>query len=116
MGPVGPILAACGANLWPSWTDLGPLWGHRGPTYLPNRPKMAPKGAQLSPNGTQEDPKVAQLRPQNPPRGVPNRSQIGLRRLSNIEAEKGSALPNLKRPFWQILGPSWGPYGAYVGP
>ena len=54
--------------------------------------------------------------PKRGPRGVPRGSQIGLPRPSNIEAEKGSAPPNLKRGSGPFLGPSWGPYRPYVGP
>ena len=35
----------------------------------------------------------------------PKRLQIALPRLSNIEAQKGRLRVNLKRPFWESLGP-----------
>ena len=75
----------------------------------PRCPQVGPRWPQVGPRGAQDGPQMA-------PREVPNRSQIGLPRPSNIEAEKGSARINLKCPFGSILAPSWGPYRAYVGP
>ena len=79
-------------------------------------PKMASRWPQDGPRWHQVGPKSAQDGPQMAPRGAPNRSQIGLPRPSNIEAEKGSAVTNLKCGFGLFLGPSWGPYRPYVGP
>ena len=58
----------------------------------------------------------AQHGPKMGPGGVPRGSQIGPPRLSNIEAQKGSARIDLKYGSGPFLGPTWGPYWPYVGP
>ena len=65
-----------------------------------------PKMTQVRPKMAQDDPKMAQdgrkRGPKRGPRGVPEGSQIGLPRFSNIEAEKGRPPINLKCPFLQF--------------
>ena len=62
------------------WLQDGPSWPQDGPKSAPRAPKMAPRWPNMSPRGAQDELK----------RG-PKRLQIGLPRLSNIEAKKGSA-------------------------
>ena len=75
-------------------------------------PKMAQHGPKMGPRW----PKMAQDGPKMGPRWAQDGSKIGLPRPSNIEADIGSAGVNLKYRFGPILGPSWGPYGAHMGP
>ena len=85
-----------------------------------SRPQMAPQGPKMAPprgpRWPQDGPRGAQDGPQMAPRGAPNRSQIGLPRPSNIEAEKGRPAVNLRYGFGPFWDPSWGPYRPYVGP
>ena len=94
-----------GATMAPKEPQMGPRW----PKTAPRRPQDGPKMAQDGPRWPQVGPMGAQDGPQMAPRGAPNRSQIGLPRPSNIEAEKGRPQINLKRRFGPIWGPSWGP-------
>ena len=109
-----------GARTAPGWPQDGlkmaPRWSQDGPKMAPRWPRDGPKMAQYGPRWPQDNPKSSQDGHQRPPRGVPNRSQIGLPRFSNIEAEKVSAPANVKCHFGPFWGPSWGPCWAYVGP
>ena len=82
----------------------------------PKIAQVGPRWPQVGPRWPQDGPKLAQDGPQMAPRRRPNRSQIGLARPSDTNAEQVSVLVNVERPFREMLGPSWGPYGAYVGP
>ena len=73
-------------------------------------------GVIVAPGAAQDGQDEAQHGPKMGPGGVPRGSQIGPPRLSNIEAQKGSAHLNLKYGSGPFLGPCWGPYRPYVGP
>ena len=74
----------------------------KSPQRPPKMVQDGPKMAQDGPQDAQDGPKMGPRWPQDgsrwAPRRAPNRFQIGLPRFSKIEAEKGSARTNLKRP------------------
>ena len=92
--------------------QLGPKMAPRQPKLAQDEPEMGPRVPKIVPRWPHHGPKMAPRWPRDGSRGAqeelkrgPKRLQIGLPRLSNIEAKKGRLRINLKRPFWESLGP-----------
>ena len=102
MAQDGPKMAQDGPKMAPRWPQIAPRWPSKslktlwkinifalGLHFGPKQPQDGPRWSQDGPTWPQDGPKMSPRGGQEGLKRGPKRLQIGLPRLSNIEAQKG---------------------------